>query len=230
MNAILIMAKTPLPNKVKTRLCPPLEPETAAHLYYSFLLDKIEQVRCMEGAHHFLAYTPATEEIFFLNITPPGFTLIRQVGSDLGERLANISNSLFEMGFEKVVILDSDTPNLPHDYIKEGLRRLDDVDVVLGPCLDGGYYLIGMRGKMPELFTGIPWSTRDVTELTEKKAIALGKTVSHIGRWYDVDTVEDLKRLKKDLDLSSHDQKESFCENTCRALSFLNVDIQEISR
>ncbi len=220
MNAVVIMAKMPSPNKVKTRLCPPLQPETAAHLYYSFLLDKIEQVRSMEGAHHFLAYTPAAEEDFFIGIMPPGFNLILQVGGDLGERLANTSNSLFEKGYEKVVILDSDTPNLPPDYIREGLRRLEDADVVLGPCMDGGYYLIGMRGRIPELFAGIPWSTRDVIKLTEKKARSVGKTVSHLGRWYDVDTVEDLKRLKKELDLLSQDQNESFCENTYRALSF----------
>jgi len=67
-------------------------------------------------------------------------------------------------------MLDSDTPNLPSDHIKEALSRLDEADVVLGPCDDGGYYLIGMRSFIPELFIGIPWSTSRVAELTIMKA------------------------------------------------------------
>jgi hypothetical protein len=117
-------------------------------------------------------------------------------------------------------MLDSDTPNLPTDRIQEALSRLSEVDVVLGPCEDGGYYLIGMRSWVPELFSGIPWSTSEVAELTLKKAQALGLTVLLLESWYDVDTVKDLKRLKKDLDMQSG--KSCICENTCRTISFLH--------
>lgn len=219
LNAVVIMAKAPVPNEVKTRLIPPLEPEEASILYHSFLLDKIEQVKSID-AHRCVAYTPQTSESFFMSIVPPGFSLINQAGENLGERLAGVSKRLFEEGAEKVVMLDSDTPNLPIDRIREALSRLDEVDVVLGPCEDGGYYLIGMRSWVPELFSGIPWSTSEVAKLTFKKAKSLDLSVFLLDKWYDVDTVIDLKRLKKDLDMQSG--KSCFCENTCRTISFLN--------
>jgi rSAM/selenodomain-associated transferase 1 len=220
MYAVVIMAKAPVPNEVKTRLIPPLKPEEASYLYQNFLLDKIEQVKSIE-ARRFISYTPETSEAFFRSIMPSGFSLINQAGANLGERLVNISSGLFEQGAEKVVMLDSDTPNLPTDHIREALSRLDKVDVVLGPCEDGGYYLIGMRSFIPELFMGIPWSTSRVAELTIRKAQELGLTVSLLHGWYDVDTAIDLKRLKKDLDSPSG--KCFFCENTFRTLSLLHI-------
>ncbi len=212
------MAKAPVPNEVKTRLVPPLEPEAASLLYHSFLLDKIEQVKSIE-ARRFVAYTPQTSESFFRSILPPGFSLINQVGEDLGVRLANVSKILFESGAKKVMMLDSDTPNLPTVIIRDGLSRLNDVDVVVGPCEDGGYYLIGMRSWVPELFHGIPWSTSEVADMTITKAQSLDLSVSLLDRWYDVDTVIDLERLKNDLHLT--DKNCFFCENTYRAISIL---------
>lgn len=220
MYAVAIMAKAPVPDEVKTRLTPPLKPEEASYIYQNFLLDKIEQVKSIE-ARRFISYTPETSEAFFRSIMPSGFFLISQAGADLGERLVNVSNGLFAQGAEKVVMLDSDTPNLPTDYIKEALSLLDDVDVVIGPCEDGGYYLIGIRSFMPELFIGIPWSTSRVAELTIMKAQELGLTVSLLHGWYDVNTAIDLKRLKKDLDSPS--EKCFFCENTFRTLSLLHI-------
>ncbi len=220
MYAVVIMAKAPAPNEVKTRLIPPLKAEEASNLYHNFLLDKIEQVKSIE-ASRFISYTPETSEAFFRSIIPSGFSLINQEGADLGERLVNVSNGLFAQGAEKVVILDSDTPNLPSDHIREALSRLDEVDVVLGPCEDGGYYLIGMRSFMPELFIGIPWSTSRVSELTIMKAHEAGLTISLLHGWYDIDTAIDLKRLKKDQDSPS--EKCFFCENTFRTLSLLNI-------
>lgn len=220
MNAIVIMAKAPIPNRVKTRLTPPLEPEEASLLYHSFLLDKIEQVKSIE-AHRYVAYTPQTSESFFRSIMPSEFSLISQEGEDLGEKLSNVSNGLFAQGAEKVVMLDSDTPNLPTDLIREALSRLIEVDVVLGPCEDGGYYLIGMRSWIPEIFHGILWSTADVAKMTVKKAQALGLRVFLLERWYDVDTIMDLKRLKRDL--GRPDDNCFLCENTYRAISSLHI-------
>ncbi len=216
MNAVVIMAKAPFPNEVKTRLTPSLKPEAASCLYHNFLLDKIEQVKSIE-AQRFISYTPETSEAFFRSITPAGFSLISQVGANLGERLANVSKRLFAQGAEKVMMLDSDTPNLPAVLIRDGLSRLDDVDVVVGPCEDGGYYLIGMRSWVPELFHGIPWSTSEVTDLTIRKAQSLDLSVSLLDRWYDVDTVIDLERLKRDLQLPNKNC--FFCENTYRYFS-----------
>jgi glycosyltransferase A (GT-A) superfamily protein (DUF2064 family) len=128
---------------------------------------------------------------------------------------------LFTKGADKIILLDSDTPNLPVDHIREGLLRLDESDVVLGPCEDGGYYLIGMRTFIPEIFREIPWSTPLVTERTLKKVHELGLTVSVLASWYDVDTEKDLRRLIRDIELPSNNC--FFCENTYRVLSLLQI-------
>jgi len=221
MYAIVIMAKAPVPNKVKTRLTPPLGPFEASRLYHSFLLDKVEQVKTFEEASLFMAYTPRSSESFFRSIIPPGFSLISQAGKDLGERLTNVSRDVFALGASKVLMLDSDTPNLPINHIREGLARLDEVDVVLGPCDDGGYYLIGMRSFIPEIFREIPWSTALVTEVTTKKVQTLGLTFSMLPGWYDVDTGKDLQRLMRDIEFPSNNG--FFCENTHRALSLIQL-------
>jgi rSAM/selenodomain-associated transferase 1 len=227
MYAVVIMAKAPEAHKVKTRLTPPLDPETASDLYCCFLLDKLEQVRGlnamngMSDIYPMVAYTPHDRADFFEGILPFGFTLIPQTGGNLGERLANVSGYLFEHGYEKVVILDSDSPNLPTGYIYDSLRCLDKTDAVIGPCLDGGYYLIGLSSHMPGLFQDIPWSTPRVTESTIEKAAGLGISVSLIDEWYDVDTVEDLLRLKRDLEKPLDGS--FFCRNTYRMVSKMDI-------
>jgi rSAM/selenodomain-associated transferase 1 len=216
LDAVVVMAKAPEAFKVKTRLTPPLDPETASHLYHCFLLDKLEQVRSLEGISPVVAYTPYNSTDFFKGIQPAGFTMLPQTGGDLGERLANISRYFFEQGYDKVVLLDSDSPNLPSEYIYDSLRSLNTVDAVIGPCIDGGYYLIGLNKQKSGLFQDIPWSTSMVTKSTIEKAVNMGITISLLNEWYDVDTGEDLLRLKKDLE---NPQDGSFvCKNTCRML------------
>ena len=96
-------------------------------------------------------------------------------------------------------MLASDAPHLPQDYIRLAFTRLVDTDVILGPCDDGGYYLIGLRFPAPELFEGIPWSTSRVLDLTIERAREAGMTCKVLPPSYDIDTWEDAERLKKDL-------------------------------
>jgi rSAM/selenodomain-associated transferase 1 len=220
MKAIVIMAREPEPHKVKTRLTPPLDPVTASKIYHGFLMDKIEQVEGIKEADHFVAYTPESSRYFFESIIPPDFTLLPQKGKDLGERLANICDTLFENGYVKIVMMDSDTPNLPSSYITDGLESLKKTDLVLGPCEDGGYYLIGLSSNMPQIFQGIPWSTSNVTEVTMRKAQALGKKIFLLEKWYDVDTISDLRRLKSELDAYPEVSNDVFfCKNTYKIVS-----------
>jgi rSAM/selenodomain-associated transferase 1 len=220
MHAIVIMAKESKPGYVKTRLTPPLDPQIASKIYHGLLLDRIEQVECLREADHFVAYFPKSSLHFFENIIPSSFSLLPQKGKDLGERLANIFSTLFEDGYERIVIMDSDSPNLPSRHISEGLDMLDKADLVLGPCEDGGYYLVGLSSNMPQIFQGIPWSTSKVTELTIKKAKVMDKKISLLEGWYDVDTIEDLKRLKKELDAYPETLKDIFfCKNTYKIIS-----------
>jgi rSAM/selenodomain-associated transferase 1 len=219
ISAIVIMAKAPTPNEVKTRLIPHLKPDIAALLYHNFLLDKIEQVKSVQKTKFFIAYMPADSEKYFKKIAPD-FDLILQIGNDLGDRLSYVSNKLFDKGFKKVVILDSDTPNLPTEFIRKAIAGLKTSDIVIGPCEDGGYYLIGLKTPTPDVFKNIPWSTSKVTNITIKRAEAIGLKSSFLKNWYDIDTIDDLRRLKKDLEKS---EGKKISENTHNFLSKLQI-------
>lgn len=226
MDAIVVMAKAPLPNRVKTRLIPPLTGEEAARLYHGFLLDKLDQVLHVRPARHVIAYTPDDAEPFFRALAGNRHRLLRQGGGDLGERLSSAAGTLFAEGCRRVLLLDSDTPHLPPAYIKSGLRALERSDVVIGPCDDGGYYLIGMRRHTSDLFRDIPWSTSAVTARTIQRAGELGRTVALLDRWFDVDTIADLVRLKRELESDGNSGQFS-CVHTRTALLGLDLPATE---
>lgn len=192
-----IMAKAPRAGEVKTRLCPPLTGEEAAELYRSFLLDKIEQVRSLEGTSRAIAYTPEDSRAFFEEVAPD-FVLMPQRGRDLGRRLAAVFAQLFDEGYAAAVLIDSDTPTLPREFLARALDLVaaPSSDVVLGPSEDGGYYLIGLRAARPQLFEDMAWSTPRVLPETTRRAQALGLRVAWLPPWFDVDTKEDLERLR----------------------------------
>ena len=106
---------------------------------------------------------------------------------------------LFDSGYPRVIVLDSDSPTLPATYIERADRLLDSHDLVVGPSEDGGYYLVGLRQPRPELFRGIAWSTRHVTAQTLDRAAEFGLSVAILPAWYDVDTGADLERLRMEV-------------------------------
>ncbi len=199
--AIAVMAKAPRAGQVKTRLVPPLSQEAAAELYRCLLLDKLLQVGQLSGIDPYLAYTPVEARQSMLSLAPQAFTLIPQVGSDLGDRLHRLSAILLERGYGGVILIDSDTPTLPTNYLLEAIARLqvETSDVVLGPAEDGGYYLIALKHPCRALFDGIPWSGPTVLSETIRRASAQRLQVSTLPLWFDVDTPEDLARLRRDL-------------------------------
>lgn len=194
---VVIMAKAPRAGDVKTRLCPPLSPGAAAALYRCFLLDKIEQVRALKDARPFVAYTPDEARAEFEALAP-GFALVRQQGADLGARLLGTLGALLADGHPGAIAIDSDTPTLPTAFLQEAVDRIADpaVDVVLGPTDDGGYYLIGMRSPRAELFEAMEWSTPRVLAETLRRAAAAGLKLVCLPPWFDVDTPDDLTRLR----------------------------------
>jgi rSAM/selenodomain-associated transferase 1 len=198
--AVAIMAKAPQGGEVKTRLSPPLSLTDAAELYRCFLLDKIEQVMALEAATLAIAFTPAEARGFFEEVAP-GFLLVQQQGADLGDRLANSLGELLARGHGAAVVIDSDTPTLPVRFLQQAVDQLttSEIDLVLGPTEDGGYYLIGFRAMHRELFETMAWSTSTVLSETIRRARAKGLRVACLPPWYDVDTPDDLGRLRAEL-------------------------------
>jgi len=116
---------------------------------------------------------------------------------ELGARLANGLAQLLAHGHAGAVAIDSDTPTLPTAFLQQGvdILRRGESDVVVGPCDDGGYYLIGVRADRPELFEDMPWSTPEVLPETLRRARTAGLATVCLPEWFDVDTAADLERL-----------------------------------
>ena len=206
--ALVIFAKAPIPGTVKTRLCPPLSPEEATALHSSFVMDAIERTKKVAGklkTDRFVACAPDMEHPFFKALrSHHGVKLLQQRGQDLGERMAETMRELLQRDYASVVITGCDLPTLPAEEISQAFGLLDKQDCVLGPCPDGGYYLIGLRRRCPELFSGMPWGTSEVLQLTKEKAGALNLKLGLTAPWSDIDTPDDLHTLinqknKKDL-------------------------------
>lgn len=199
--AIAVMARAPEAGQTKTRLVPPLSYARAAELYRCLLLDKLLQVAGLPGIDPYLAYTPLEARRSMLGLLPETFTLIPQAGSNLGDRLHRLSAILLERGHPAVILIDSDSPTLPTPYLLDAVAQLrnETTDLVLGPAEDGGYYLIGLKRPCRTLFDDIPWSSAAVLAETLHRAAAQRLQVATLPPWFDVDTPEDLTRLRRDL-------------------------------
>lgn len=199
MPMLLVVAKQPAAGQTKTRLCPPLTGETAAALYECFLRDTLDIMRMTPAVKRCIVYLPEGAADYFRKLAPD-FTLMRQEGADLGERLDNLLTAALAQGAAAAVVMDSDSPTLPAAYLREAFTRLQEgADVVLGPCDDGGYYLIGLTRPQPRLLRDVPMSTPTVLRDTLAIAEELGVRVALLPTWYDVDTVVELQRLRQEL-------------------------------
>ena len=227
--ALVIFAKAPIPGEVKTRLCPPLTPDEAATLHGSFILDMLERTKLAVAKlqlpfHRYLACAPSSELVFFKIMEErQGVRLLDQVGEDLGQRMHHTFVSLFAKGYERVLLVGTDVPTLPLSVYQDALTLLGKSDVVLGPALDGGYYLIGLTKPAEQLFTHVPWSTDQVLAVTQQHAKTLGLSVSLTTTWRDVDTIVDLHSLITECqeDNKKPKQDRSFSMRTAGAIQLL---------
>ena len=116
-------------------------------------------------------------------------------GAGLGEKMWNAAHNAFEQGRTQVMILGSDAPTLPPDYLKALLAS--QADIAFGPSIDGGYYAVQFRKLPPNLFDGVEWSTDQALDQSIKAAEKLGLCVELGLTWYDIDSPADLVRLKE---------------------------------
>ena len=202
--ALIVMAKRPFPGRTKTRLCPPLSHEEAALLYENFLKDTLANVRTLPGVTPFVAWAPEGELAYFQRLAP-GFDLILQQGDSLGARLDAALAFCSQQGFQQVAAVSSDAPSLPAVFLQQAFAYLDepDCDVVLGPCQDGGYYLIGWKQPHPRLVTEVPMSTKTVLQDTLRLAEDEQLRSRLLPAWYDIDEFSDVARLIADLESAS---------------------------
>jgi rSAM/selenodomain-associated transferase 1 len=148
----------------------------------------------------FVAYQPSSKlpDLSWLNLkTRP--EMIKQEGKSLGEKLVHAFGIAFGKGFRQVVIIGSDSPNLPSRYLDQAFTAMNGADMVIGPALDGGYYLIGLSRPSMTLFDDVSWSTDQVFERTTQNAAAQGYHWRALPNHYDIDTIDDLQTLHREL-------------------------------
>ena len=142
--AIIIMAKVPRAGNVKTRLQPFLSAEQCVSLSEAFLEDAIEKAKKSTDIL-IIAFSPAEEREYFDKFSDENLILIEQNGADLGEKMFNAFDFAFQKNLDSVVMIGTDSPTFPDDYLKQAFEFLHTSDAVLGKTEDGGFYLIGLR-------------------------------------------------------------------------------------
>ncbi len=194
INALVIMAKAPEPDSVKTRLKGYLSDDERVALYEKLLSDTVARLRDLPQTDTFITYSSGLDgdkgeyfERFDLPLYP-------QVGEGLGERMHLALAHLLAKGYERVALVGADIPALGAHEVMEAFEYLEYADVAFGPASDGGYYLVAMRKPHPEVFVNIEWSTPDTLQQTLDRAADAGLLTAMCAELADIDTVEDLRR------------------------------------
>ena len=218
------MTKAPRAGKVKTRLTPPLTSDEAAELNICFLRDTASAIAIATtagGAKGIGVYTPIGEEESFEGVLPKEFQLVAQRGQNFGERLTCAMQDLFQLGFDSVCLIDSDSPTVSPTVFAEAVEKLSAPGdrIVLGPCDDGGYYLIGLKKLHHRLFEEIDWSSERVFAQTKMRAAEIGVSVHELPRGFDVDDRVSLRRLCDELLGDKERSTKNIAPNTRKFLS-----------
>ncbi|MEU2911954.1 TIGR04282 family arsenosugar biosynthesis glycosyltransferase [Streptomyces massasporeus] len=197
--AILIMAKAPRPGLVKTRLHPLLSPLRCADLQAELIRHTVE-LATSHTPRTYLAYTPGEGGDAISTAVPAGVRLLLQRGTHLGERLAAAVADAFADGAGPLLVVGTDAPTLTGGHLTDAFTALESHDVALGPALDGGYHLIGLRAPHTCLFALDPevWSTDRVLTATRALARDGGLSTGTLRPLRDLDTPADAAALLTD--------------------------------
>ncbi len=194
--ALVVVAKQPEPGRVKTRLSPPLSPDEAAALAQALLDDTVRACLSVTGADLFLGYASSSGSSDWFAARFPCAGLLPQGEGDLGARMARLFESVLG-AHAAAVLVGADLPLLTAARIEAALDALTTPgSVVLGPALDGGYYLVGLRRPQPALFAPMAWSTPGVLAETLQRARGAGLSATLLPPERDLDTPSDLEWLE----------------------------------
>jgi rSAM/selenodomain-associated transferase 1 len=197
---VAIFARAPSPGRAKTRLIPLLGSRGGAELQAVLIADSIRKVNALgRCASRYLFFAGRR---FRAAARPSGYTLVRQRGRDLGQRLEHAFLLLLRR-HSAAVIIGTDSPTLAPWALRAALRELRVCAAVLGPCPDGGFYLIGLRhaeaDEIPGLFRGGRWGTAFAFRDMLRNLLRRGLACSILESCVDVDRPEDFRRLAREL-------------------------------
>ena len=191
---VLFFVKWPEKGKVKTRLAREIGSDHAVNLYRCFILDLAETLKKLPQ-DVILCYSPTDAEPLFRSWLGDRFQYLPQPDGDLGMRMKKSFVQAFENGYKRAVLIGSDCPDLPEATLKQAFTELEKTEAVIGPAVDGGYWLIGFQSPSfyAPVFEGISWSTETVFTETMKKFSQRKINVAVLPKWMDIDTMANLR-------------------------------------
>lgn len=195
-NALIVFTKLPVAGKVKTRLAKKLGSDVAASFYKACtenLFSSLSEIQ-QNKADIYIFYHEENDLSEIKNWIGNGYSYYQQKGKNLGDKMYNAFNLIFSLGYEKVIIIGADIPDIDNTLLSKAFRELDGNQCVIGPTNDGGYYLLGFRSKLIDVFSGVEWSSGLVLNTTIKKLEQHSVTFHLLDALIDIDTLEDLKK------------------------------------
>ncbi|HEY6947277.1 MAG TPA: TIGR04282 family arsenosugar biosynthesis glycosyltransferase [Gemmatimonadales bacterium] len=189
--SLVVFARAPELGRVKTRLAREIGEAAALEAYRELGKAVLGAVGRLGACDLVVAFTPADREASVRAWLGPAPRYEPQLEGDLGARMLGAVAGRFAAGAAKVLLIGTDCPGLNPELLETAFARLDRADTVLGPAADGGYYLVGMKRPIPELFEGIPWSGPTTLSATLARAAAAGVSVALLDERRDIDTAAD---------------------------------------
>lgn len=201
MAVLGVFVRHPLPGQVKSRLAAAIGPELAARLYHAFVADALDALRDV-AARRYVCLTPADPQArhWCGELAKEDYAIWHQPVGHLGDRMQAFFAEMLAGPDECAIIVGSDSPTLPRQHVQQALELLEVSDAVLGPALDGGYYLLGLRGRVWPIFQGVAWGESSVLGQTIERLRHCGARCAILPVWYDVDTIADLRFLQVHLE------------------------------
>ena len=198
---LIVFTRYPEPGITKTRLIPVLGKAGAANLHRLMAQRTIACTLFLQNSRQLSVEVHHTGDSQQQMQDWLGTDLIyqNQIDGDLGARMTAAFQNSFASGVDKVAIIGTDCPDLKPEILVQAFDELSDRDLVLGPAKDGGYYLIGMRRAIPELFDGIKWGTSEVFASTRAIAQNLDLNIAYLPTLADIDLPEDLLGLNTNI-------------------------------
>ncbi len=191
---LAVLAKAPVPGRVKTRMMPDLTAEQCAALQAACLADV---VRRPFPADRRVLWITGGESEMWQEAAALGWEVAQQPEGDLGVKMcAAIDEGLTRS--PRVLILGTDAPDLPPTLLEQAFTALRTYDAVVIPAADGGYVAVGASRRVPSLFEGGGWGGPTVLAAARQRAAAAGLRLAEVGAWQDLDNVADLRRLALD--------------------------------
>jgi rSAM/selenodomain-associated transferase 1 len=198
---VIVLAKAPVPGRVKTRLTPPFTPPEAAMLAEAALADTLEAAAGALFARHILAIDDGRAMPAALRAELPArFELIAQRGGGLDERIAAALGDAHARAPVPAMLIGMDTPQVAPGMLETAAEPLTsgEADAVFGPAEDGGFWLLGLRQPDPHLVLGVPMSQPHTGRAQLDRLRQAGLRVRQLPELIDVDTVQDAHRVARE--------------------------------